>query len=145
MEHSPWVAERVAAGRPFPSVDDLGGAFGEALRDAAATTQADVLRAHPELGAANLERLTRASQGEQRGAALDRLDDATRARLLEVNAAYRERHGFPLVIAVRGHTVDSLIAFGASRVENATDAELATSVEQVARIAAARVADRVVP
>src|SRR4029450_2411208 len=72
--------------------------------------------------------------GEQRGAALDRLDDATRARLLEVNAAYRERHGFPLVIAVRGHTVDSLIAFAASRVENATDAELATGVEQVARI-----------
>ena len=145
MEHSPWVAEQVAAARPYASVDDLGRAFGEAIRAGGPSAQADVLRAHPELGAANLERLTRESQGEQRGAALDRLDDATRARLLEVNAAYRERHGFPLVIAVRGHTVSSLIAFGAARVDNETDVELATGVEQVARIAAARIADHVQP
>ena len=126
-------------------MDDLGRAFGDALRAADATAQTGVLCAHPELGAANLERLTSESQGEQRGAALDRLDGATRARLLEVNTAYRERHGFPLVIAVRGHSVESLIAFGAARVNLDTDAELATGVEQVALIAAARIADRVRP
>ena len=62
MEHSPWIAEQVAAARPFVSVDDLGRAFGDALRSADASAQAGVLRAHPELGAANLERLTRESR-----------------------------------------------------------------------------------
>ena len=35
FEHSPWVAERAAAKRPFASVDALHRAMADAVRDAA--------------------------------------------------------------------------------------------------------------
>ncbi len=46
--------------------------------------------------------MTDESQSEQRSAGLTDLDPATRARIVAGNARYRERFGFPFIIAVRG-------------------------------------------
>ena len=48
-EHSPWVAERAAARRPFASLDQLKLAMVQVVREAGREMQLTLLRAHPEL------------------------------------------------------------------------------------------------
>ena len=77
-----------------------------------------LIRAHPELaGRAALKgELTAASIGEQKGAGLSACTQDQLERLQSLNSAYRSRFGFPFVLAVKGHTPDSVIAALAERV-----------------------------
>jgi OHCU decarboxylase len=143
FEHSPWVAEGAWRRRPFASVADLHGAFEAALREAPRERQLAVIRAHPELAGREAEEgeLTAESAREQASAGLDRLSaDQVRA-LHELNAAYRERFGFPLVVCVREHTFASIVAFGEARLGHDEDEEVAIALGEVAKIAHLRLED----
>ena len=48
-EHSPWIAERAAARRPFRSLAALKVALQKVVSAATDTEQLDLIRAHPEL------------------------------------------------------------------------------------------------
>jgi 2-oxo-4-hydroxy-4-carboxy-5-ureidoimidazoline decarboxylase len=50
FEHSPWVAERAWASRPFSGVDELHGAMVEQVERATSEEQFALLLAHPDLG-----------------------------------------------------------------------------------------------
>ncbi|HMD58915.1 MAG TPA: 2-oxo-4-hydroxy-4-carboxy-5-ureidoimidazoline decarboxylase, partial [Steroidobacteraceae bacterium] len=50
FEHSPWVAERVVAQRPFRSRLDLLDAMAGAVSAAEPAEQIALIRAHPRLG-----------------------------------------------------------------------------------------------
>src|SRR5437868_2662959 len=50
FEHAPWVAEAVAAGRPYPTVAALHEAMMGVVRAAPREKQLAFLRGHPELG-----------------------------------------------------------------------------------------------
>jgi OHCU decarboxylase len=145
FEHSPWVAEGAWERRPFASLGELHGAFAATLRDAPRERQLALIRAHPELAGreAQAGELTDESAREQSSAGLDRLSAADVQALRELNAAYRERFGFPLVVCVREHSFRSLLAFGAERLEHDADAEVATALEEIAKIARLRLEDLV--
>ncbi len=49
FEHSPWVAERAFAARPFASVEALHRAMVGAMYAASRDEQLALIRAHPEL------------------------------------------------------------------------------------------------
>jgi OHCU decarboxylase len=136
VEHSPWVAREAYRQRPFADADELGGALAEAMRAAPEDRRLALVRAHPELSAGGA--LTAESAREQAGAGLDRGGAAQR----ELNAAYRERFGFPLVVCVREHTPESILAWGAERLGRSPAAELDTAVEEIAKIARLRLEDR---
>ncbi|PKM40266.1 MAG: OHCU decarboxylase, partial [Gammaproteobacteria bacterium HGW-Gammaproteobacteria-1] len=121
FEHSPWVAERVVAQRPFASVDALHGAMCAVVDDASEAEQLALIRAHPQLAgkAAIRNELTAASRSEQRGAGLDQCSPDEFTRITELNDAYQQRFGFPFILAVRGHGRDSIIANMAERLNNA--------------------------
>lgn len=136
-EHSPWVAEAVVDQRPFSSIDALAAAMQEQIDSAAESTQRYLIDAHPELGSRKLESLTADSQREQRGAGLDGNGDKIE-RLLELNRAYRERHGFPFIIAVSGLSIDDILAALQSRLPRDTETEQQESLRQIARIARIR-------
>jgi 2-oxo-4-hydroxy-4-carboxy-5-ureidoimidazoline decarboxylase len=72
FEHSPWVAQRVAALRPFKSGIALYQAMCAAVMQAGEELQLALIRAHPELAgrAALRGDLTSASTSEQQGAGL---------------------------------------------------------------------------
>ena len=72
FEHSPWVAQRAFADRPFASVDALHAAMVAAVDRAGEPQQLALLRAHPELAgkAAIRGEMTRDSVSEQSGAGL---------------------------------------------------------------------------
>ena len=56
------------------------------------------------------------------------------ARLHELNAAYRERFGFPFILAVRGHNPRSIIAAFEQRIANDVAQERAVALQQIGLI-----------
>lgn len=143
FEHSPWVPERVAAARPFDSGIALHRAMCEAVDGADVFTQLALIRAHPELAgrAAIRGDLTTASTGEQRSAGLSSCTPEQYQRLKSLNAAYNSRFGFPFVLAVKGHTPDSVIGALQQRVTNGEGLERAVALQEICRIARFRLAD----
>src|SRR3546814_17171405 len=90
FEHSPWVAARVVAQRPFARIDTLHAAMCAAVDAACAGEKLALIRAHPQLAgkAANRNELNNASRSEQRGAGLDQCSPAAFARITELHHAY---------------------------------------------------------
>lgn len=138
FEHSPWVAARAWAQRPFTSLAALRDAMVGVVEAASEDEKLALLRAHPELGAKGL--LAKFSADEQAGAGLDALDAERQRRLDLGNAAYRERFGFPFIVAVREHDRDSVIVALERRLANDADVERATALREVAKIAGHRLA-----
>ncbi len=143
FEHSPWVAEAAWARRPFGSVAELHAALEAAIREAPRERQLELIRAHPELAGREAEErtLTRESTGEQASAGLDRLTAGELDALRRLNRSYRERFGFPMIVCVREHTKDSIIAWGTARLEHSREREIGIALGEIAKIARLRLAD----
>lgn len=142
-EGSPWVAEAAWERGPFADRTAMAAAFGAVIREAPAGRQLALIRAHPDLAgrAAQAGELTPESAGEQASAGLDRLVPGDLERVARLNAAYRERFGFPFVICVRGRSVAEILDAGEARLLNDPDAERAAAIEEIAAIIALRLAD----
>ncbi len=145
FEHSPWVAEQAADARPFASIDALYTTMCGIVERADEARQLALINAHPELAgkAAVRGELTAESTREQSGAGLAQCTQAQFDTLQRLNAAYREKFGFPFILAVRGYDRDGIIANFEARVNNTRDEELRASLEQIYRIARFRIDDLV--
>ena len=143
FEHSPWVAEAVAPQRPFDSIDALHRAMVQQVQTAGEDRQLALINAHPELAgkAAVRGELTAESTREQSGAGLDQCTQQEFDTLQRLNRAYRERFGFPFILAVRGYDRRAIIANFEARVRNGRDDELRASLDQIYRIARFRLDD----
>jgi OHCU decarboxylase len=144
-EHSPWVAREAWRRRPFGSAAGLRLAFEAAIGGAPRERRLELLRAHPELAGreAAAGELTGASEREQRAARLDSLAADELAALTALNAGYRARFGFPFIACVREHSVESLLAWGRARLARDPEAEEATALAEVGKIAGLRLRDLV--
>jgi 2-oxo-4-hydroxy-4-carboxy-5-ureidoimidazoline decarboxylase len=145
FEHSPWVPERVAGSRPFASGIALHEAMCGAVMQADESLQLALIRAHPELaGRAEVRgNLTPASISEQKGAGLSACTPIEYERLQTLNTAYRGRFDFPFVLAVKGHTPQSVIATLERRTTHGKDEEHNIALQEICRIARFRIADLV--
>lgn len=144
FEHSPWVARAAFTVRPFGSVSALHAAMVSVVKNAGEENQLTLLRAHPEL--ARPAALTASSASEQGGMGLDKLDAEEAAAFDAKNKAYREKFGFPFIIAVRGQRDrTAILAAMTVRLENSAEQELTTALAEVAKIARFRLDDRIKP
>ncbi|MEO8370677.1 MAG: 2-oxo-4-hydroxy-4-carboxy-5-ureidoimidazoline decarboxylase [Candidatus Solibacter sp.] len=141
FENSPWVAERSWAQRPFAGVAALHQAMVSHVARADAETQIALIRAHPDLG--TRARMSDVSVGEQAGAGLDRLTPAEFEDLQRLNAAYREKFGFPFIYAVKGSTKHDILRALEGRLAGDPPAEQATALAQIYRIAQSRLEDTI--
>ena len=141
FEHSPWVAERAWQHRPFATLESLHAAMAVAVAEASSAEQLSLIRAHPDLGAR--ARMSAASEGEQAGAGLDRLTPAEFDRLHRLNAAYREKFGFPFIYAVKGAGKHDILAALEIRLAAEPAAERAAALAQIYRIAQFRLEDTI--
>ena len=140
FEHSPWVAEGAMVQRPFASVTDLHEAMTKVVQHADQDRKLALLRAHPELAgdAAREKTLTASSNAEQATAGLEALPDDIQGEFDRLNTQYRERFGFPFIVAVRDHTLASILEAFRTRVENDGAVELETALAEVSKIARIR-------
>lgn len=116
------------------------------MREAPRERQLELIRAHPELAGREAEErtLTRESTREQASAELDRLTADELKALRRLNRSYRERFGFPLIVCVREHTKDSIIAWGNARLDHTRDQEIDIALGEITKIARLRLSDLVV-
>lgn len=136
FEHSPWIAERAWAARPFDSPEALHAAMIGVVRAASPEEKRRLLNAHPELAGkeARERAMTQDSTAEQGSAGLDRLSADDFDRFDRLNASYREKFGFPFIIAVRGRTKQEIVAAFERRLANDTAAEMAAALDEIAAI-----------
>ncbi len=133
FEHSPWVAARAFPAGPFADVAALHRAMVEAVERAPRSEQLALLRAHPELAGreARAGTLTADSTGEQKSAGLDALSRPEIDRIAELNRRYRERFGFPFIIAVRRHDKAGIFREFERRLALDAETEVANALAQV--------------
>lgn len=142
-EHSPWVAQRAWRARPFSSVDHLHEAMTGAVDSASKEEQLQLVRAHPELAGAEAKAgsLTADSSSEQGRLGFTRLTRDELAKMAELNRRYREKHGFPCIVALRLHASrESVMAEMTRRAKESTEEELMTALQQVGHITRGRLA-----
>jgi 2-oxo-4-hydroxy-4-carboxy-5-ureidoimidazoline decarboxylase len=140
FEHTPWIAERTWPARPFASVDELHRAMLGVLATASREAKLALICAHPELAGkeATAGTMTADSVGEQASAGLDRCTSDELARLRAHNQSYRDKFGFPFVMAVKGKSRQEILAALASRIGNTREAEFARCIEEIGKIARLR-------
>ncbi len=143
FEHSPWIAERAWSRRPFGAADDVMNAMLSVVKSASDDEKIALIRAHPDLAgkAARAGTLTEHSTSEQAGVGLDRMSVEEFDRFHRLNDAYKSRFGFPFVIAVRGHTRETILAAFETRLENDRVAEMAEALRNIGLIARFRLKD----
>lgn len=140
-EHSPWVAEQVAplvAG--VDDVAEIASLMADCVDNAAPERQLELIRAHPDLaGKAQLAgELTTESGVEQSSAGLDQCSTEELERFRSLNADYRDKFGFPFVMAVRGCDRAQILDAFAARLENDYDLEFETALTEIHKIARLR-------
>lgn len=141
-EHSPWVAEEAA--RLIGDAADtetVALLMAECVDNASKERRLALIRAHPDLaGKASIAgELTAESTAEQASAGLDRCTREEYERFQSLNAAYKEKFGFPFVMAVRNASrVDILEAFEL-RLANDYTEEFETAIAEIHKIARLRI------
>ncbi len=141
-EHSPWIA-----GQVFDSIQNDGRSSGQTLNEmderfrcvvlaADRVRQLALLNAHPQLACAprDQEKLTADSQNEQSGAGLDQCTKEEFTAFSHLNRQYRERFGFPFIMAVSGYQRQDILKAFRARVANDKETEFAQAIGQVCRI-----------
>jgi len=148
-EHSPWIARRALAARPFRSLAHLKHALVQALAGSSTDEQLGLIRAHPELaGKAMVSKtLTAESTNEQSKAGLTDCTPEEFAKIQQLNAGYNAKFGFPFILAVRGPRGTGLskreiIDTFERRLHHHPDFELGEALRNIHRIAEIRLDDK---
>ena len=148
-EHSPWIAEKALAARPFKSLAHLKHAMASVLRSAGRDAQLGLIRAHPELaGKAMVSKdLTAESTHEQSTAGLTQCTAQEFATLQQLNGDYNAKFGFPFILAVRGPrgvglAKQHIISTFARRLANHSEFELAECLRNIHRVVELRLNDK---
>jgi OHCU decarboxylase len=142
----PWVAEKAYDARPFADVYELRRAVHDVLFNASADQQMALIRSYPDLAGSDVRDSPLAGSRsviDQAFAGLDRLTNDEYQSFDELNRAYRDKFGFPLIVAVRENTKETILKTGNARLGNSPAAERATAAVEAAKIANLRLADLV--
>ena len=136
-EHSPWVAETVwDSGQALDDPIALADVMQVVVEGAGHMRQVTLLRAHPDLaGRLGLADLTVDSCSEQQGAGLDCCSESELTEFQHLNETYKDRFGFPFILAVKGHNRTSILDNFRKRVDNDQNTEFREALDQVHRIA----------
>jgi len=134
FEHSPWVARAAWSQRPFASLDALHAAMLGAVRVVPTAQIVAFLRSHPELAGKEAQAGTMTSHSTHEQSGLNALSRAELDELRRLNAAYLQRHGFPFIIAVLGHTKAQIFEAMRARTDNDTVFETEAALGQIAAI-----------
>ncbi len=154
-EHSPWVARETWQRGLTPQQDSVAGliaALSRTMLDADHEQQLALIKAHPDLAgkAAVRGELTSESSGEQASAGIDQCDPEEFDRFQKANTAYRQKFGFPFVMAVKGSNRHAILAAFEQRLQHDPDTEFQQALTEINRIARLRLetlagADRQTP
>jgi len=148
-EHSPWIAEGALKHRPFVSWAHLKHCMAQVLQDAGREAQLGLIRAHPELAGKAMVRkeLTAESTHEQSKAGLTDCSPDEFEKIQSLNAAYKQKFGWPFILAVIGPrglglNKHQIIATFERRLNGHPEFELQECLRNIHRIVEIRLNDK---
>ena len=148
-EHSPWIADRAIAQRPFKSLAHFKYCMTQILASAKREEQLGLIRAHPELAGKAMQSnaLTAESTNEQNKAGLTQCSAEELQKIAALNKSYADKFGFPFILAVRGARGTGLskahiLATFERRLHNHPEFELQECLRQINRIVEIRLNDK---
>ena len=145
-EHSPWVAEETfEIAEEIDDANELVRTFQKCVDQASNERKLTLIRAHPDLAgkAALRGKLTAESSTEQASAGIDQCSQKEYEQFQELNLRYKDKFGFPFVMAVRDSNRQEILAAFASRLENDTQTEFDTAISEIHKIASMRLQELV--
>ena len=145
-ELSPWVAEQAWDGGGSASEDTLDGlacALAGIVNAQDKNQLMVLIRNHPDLAgkAAIAGELTEESTSEQSSAGIDRCTDEEFENFTNLNNAYKQKFGFPFIMAVRDSNRHAILEAFEQRLHNDTEQEFNRAIEEIHKIARFRLAD----
>lgn len=141
VERAPWLLEDVPGARPFTDTDAVADAIEAAIRDAAGEARLRLLRGHPELAGAEAAAgtMTAESDAEQGRLGLAALVPAEHGLLSAMNATYRQRFGWPYVVALhRMEDLDAILADAQRRLQAPPHVEIHRALNEVVSVMRSR-------
>lgn len=141
FEKTKWIAEKMYTKKPFKNKQKLFTTAITIFNRASKKQTLKILRAHPDL--AVKQKLTKESTKEQNNAKLNECSPKEFNEFQQLNKEYKQKFGFPFIIAVKGKTKRTILDSFKKRVNNSVDKEFMTAKKQVEKIASFRLKDLV--
>ncbi len=133
FEHTPEIAQKAWNYRPFEDAITLHQKMTEVVEMMSKDEQIALIQAHPDLG--SKAKMADASVEEQAGLGLDRLNAQEYKRFQLLNQSYKDKFGFPFIIAVKNQTKVSVLDAFERRSQNNIDTEIARAIAEINKIA----------
>ncbi len=140
-EHSSWVAERAEPHlEESLAVDDVARVMADCVDNASTERQLELIRAHPDLaGKAQVAgELTAESTTEQASAGLEQCTQDEYEQFQSLNDCYKQKFGFPFVMAVRNSSRQQILQMFERRLQNEYDDEFEAALVEIHKIARLR-------
>lgn len=142
-EHSPWIAEQAfdkGLTEIHNNAEELHFALATEVEEAVKERQLALLCAHPDLAGKLAMRgeLTEESTSEQASADLGNCTAEEYEAFQSLNDRYKEKFGFPFILAVRGYHRTEILEIFKQRVDNDAEIEFDEALTQIHRIARLR-------
>ncbi len=136
FEDTPAIAHQVWNQRPFTNVAELHLCMVNLVKAMSRDEQLALIQAHPDLG--SKAKMAEASVKEQAGVGLAQLSQEEYERFQSLNRAYKEKFGFPFIVAVKNHTKSTILGTFEHRLENPVEVEMEQALTEIAQIAGFR-------
>lgn len=138
-ECSPWIAEHVWNHKPFLSLDHLKQSMATIVEKADSIERLQLIKAHPDL-ASRID-MAEASVKEQSAIGLNALTREEYEEFLSLNNRYKDKFGFPFIVAVRGLDKTMIKVAMKNRISSDKESEMTEAIRQINDIASHRLND----
>ena len=137
FEKTDWIAEKVFELKPFIDFNDLSSKMLDLYEKCNKENILLILNSHPELAVA--KKLTSESKLEQAGAKLNECNLEEFEEFKKLNLDYKNKFGFPFIIAVKGKNKNEILNNFRQRILNDVESEFKEAKNQVKKIATFRI------
>jgi 2-oxo-4-hydroxy-4-carboxy-5-ureidoimidazoline decarboxylase len=150
-EHSQWVAEKFTKEdektlKTVSTVSELAARLKSIVNESSDEQKLALLRAHPDLceKVEAVKALTKESQEEQSRSGLQSMTEEELKQFKTMNESYKNKFGFPFILAVRNANKDTVLSALEGRLYNgSSQREFNIALEQVHNIAWMRLLTKV--
>ena len=136
FEKTDWIAEKVFELKPFKDFNDFSSKMFDLYENSQKKNILLILNSHPELAVA--KKLTMESKTEQAGAKLNECSAEEFEEFKKLNLEYKNKFGFPFIIAVKGKNKNEILNNFRQRILNDIESEFEEAKNQVKKIATFR-------
>lgn len=139
FENASWIAEKLYGQKPFKNFQDLSKKMILIFESADNENKLKILNSHPDLAdKAKIGSLTIDSNKEQSNAGLDRCTEEELNKFKNLNTEYKNKFGFPFILAVKGRNKLEILDNFKKRVLSDKQIEFNEAIKQVKQIASLR-------